>query len=384
MPRKICVVVTARPSYSRIRSALHAIRAHPDLELQLIVAASALLERYGSACDVIERDGFKIDRRVYMVMEGENLITSAKSVGFGLAEMATVFDDLRPDIVITIADRFETMATAVASSYMHIPLAHVQGGEITGSIDEKVRHAVTKLADYHLVASDQAAVRVVRMGEVEERVFVTGCPSIDLALDFDREPVNFEELFEIHGGVGARLDLAEPYIVVMQHPVTTEYARARQDVEETLEAILECGIPALWFWPNVDAGSDGTSRGIRAFRERHDLPHVHFFKNLPPETFLRVLDGSCGIVGNSSVAIRECEALGIPAVNIGNRQAGRDRGANVVDIDYDRAAIVAAVRRLVPRRRVPSQGIYGDGKAGPRIADVLARVPLSTEKRLAY
>jgi len=384
MPRKICVVVTARPSYSRIRSALHAIRAHPDLELQLIVAASALLERYGSACDVIERDGFKIDRRVYMVMEGENLITSAKSVGFGLAEMATVFDDLRPDIVITIADRFETMATAVASSYMHIPLAHVQGGEITGSIDEKVRHAVTKLADYHLVASDQAAVRVVRMGEVEERVFVTGCPSIDLALDFDREPVNFEELFEIHGGVGARLDLAEPYIVVMQHPVTTEYARARQDVEETLEAILECGIPALWFWPNVDAGSDGTSRGIRAFRERHDLPHVHFFKNLPPETFLRVLDGSCGIVGNSSVAIRECEALGIPAVNIGNRQAGRDRGANVVDIDYDRAAIVAAVRRLVPRRRVPSQGIYGDGKAGPRIADILARVPLSTEKRLAY
>jgi len=384
MPRKICVVVTARPSYSRIRSALHAIRAHPDLELQLIVAASALLERYGSACDVIERDGFKIDRRVYMVMEGENLITSAKSVGFGLAEMATVFDDLRPDIVITIADRFETMATAVASSYMHIPLAHVQGGEITGSIDEKVRHAVTKLADYHLVASDQAAVRVVRMGEVEERVFVTGCPSIDLTLEFDREPVGFEELFETHGGVGARLDLAEPYIVVMQHPVTTEYARARQDVEETLEAILECGIPALWFWPNVDAGSDGTSRGIRAFRERHDLPHVHFFKNLPPETFLRVLDGSCGIVGNSSVAIRECEALGIPAVNIGNRQAGRDRGANVVDIDYDRAAIVAAVRRLVPRRRVPSQGIYGDGKAGPRIADVLARVPLSTEKRLAY
>ena len=208
MSRKICVVVTARPSYSRIRSALHAIRAHPDLELQLIVAASALLDRYGNACEVIESDGFKVDRRVYMVMEGENLITSAKSVGFGLAEMATAFDGLRPDIVITIADRFETMATAVASSYMNIPLAHVQGGEITGSIDEKVRHAVTKLADYHLVASDQAGVRVVRMGENEERVFVTGCPSIDLALEFDREPMKLEELFETHGGVGARIDLA--------------------------------------------------------------------------------------------------------------------------------------------------------------------------------
>ena len=384
MSRKVCVVITARPSYSRIRSAMHAIRAHPELELQLVVAASALLERYGSASTVMEKDGFEIDRRVYMVLEGENLITSAKSVGFGMAEMATALDGLRPDIVITVADRYETMATAVASSFMHIPLAHVQGGEITGSIDEKVRHAVTKLADYHLVASEQAATRVIRMGEVEERVFVTGCPSIDLALEFAREPVDLEGLFESHGGVGARLDLAEPFIVVMQHPVTTEYARARHDVEETLNAILECEIPTLWFWPNVDAGSDGTSGGIRAFRERHALPHVHFFKNLPPETFLRVLVSSCGIVGNSSVAIRECEALGVPAVNIGNRQAGRDRGANVVDVDYDKSAIAAAVRRLVPRQQIPSQRIYGDGKAGPRIADVLARVPLSTEKRLAY
>lgn len=384
MPRKICVVVTARPSYSRIRSALHAIRDHPDLELQLVVAASALLERYGSASKVMEQDGFEIDRRVYMVLEGENLITSAKSVGFGLAEMATAFDGLKPDIVVTIADRFETIATAIAASYMNIPLAHIQGGEITGSIDEKVRHAVTKLADYHLVSSDQAATRVVRMGEVEDRVFVTGCPSIDLALDAVREPVILDELIGSYGGVGARPDLTGPYVVVMQHPVTTEYSRAAQDITQTLMAVHDCGIPALWFWPNVDAGSDGTSGAIRKFREEYELPHVHFFKNLPPEVFLRVLNSSCGIVGNSSVAIRECEALGIPAVNIGGRQAGRDRGANVVEVGYDKDEIAAALRGLVPLRRVPSQGVYGDGKAAPRIADVLARVPLQTEKRLAY
>lgn len=257
MTRKVCVAVTARPSYSRIRSALHAIRAHPDLELQLVVAASALLDRYGNASKVIESDGFEIDRRVYMIMEGENLITSAKSVGFGLAEMATAFDNLRPDIVVTVADRFETMATAVAASYMHIPLAHVQGGEITGSIDEKVRHAVTKLADYHLVSSDPAAARVVRMGELEERVFVTGCPSIDIAVETMRESVNLEELVGLHGGVGAPVDLSGNYIVVMQHPVTTEYAQARAHVEETLQAVLECDLPTLWFWPNVDAGSTG-------------------------------------------------------------------------------------------------------------------------------
>src|SRR5918997_4639961 len=157
MKRKICVVITARPSYARIRTALEAIRAHPDLELQLVVAASALLDRYGNAVTVIEREGFRIDRQVYMVVEGENLVTSAKSTGFGLAELATVFNDLRPDAVITVADRYETMATAVAASYMNIPLVHVQGGEVTGSIDEKVRHAITKLADVHFVACQQAA-----------------------------------------------------------------------------------------------------------------------------------------------------------------------------------------------------------------------------------
>src|SRR5687767_12114612 len=158
--RKICVVVTARPSYSRIRTALQAIGEHRDLELQLVVAASALLDRYGAAIQVIERDGFTIAARVYMVLEGENLVTSAKSTGLGLVELATVFDNLKPDAVVTIADRYETLATAVAAAYMNIPLVHVQGGEVTGSIDEKVRHAVTKLSNLHLVSTPLAAERV--------------------------------------------------------------------------------------------------------------------------------------------------------------------------------------------------------------------------------
>jgi len=181
MKRKVCVVVTARPSYSRIKTALKAIEEHPHLELQLVVAASALLERYGSAVRYIEDDGFKISARVYMVLEGENLASMAKTTGLGLLELATVFDNLRPDVVVTVADRYETLATAVAASYMNIPVAHVQGGEVTGSIDEKVRHAVTKLADLHLVSSKNAAERVIKMGEDPASVHITGCPSIDLA-----------------------------------------------------------------------------------------------------------------------------------------------------------------------------------------------------------
>lgn len=383
MKRKICVVVTARPSYARIRTALEAIRAHPDLELQLVVSASALLDRYGNAVRVIEDEGFRVDRRVYMIVEGENLVTSAKSTGFGLAELATVFDDLRPDAVVTIADRFETMATAVAAAYMNIPLVHVQGGEVTGSIDEKVRHAITKLADLHLVSTEKAAERVIRMGERPDAVFVTGCPSIDLAKRAIAQPLA-NPVAQAYGGVGANVDLTGPYIVVLQHPVTTEYEQSRRHIEETLHAVRDAGLPTLWFWPNVDAGSDGTSKGIRAFREQHSLPHAHFLKNLPPEEFVRVVYGSRCIVGNSSMAIRECSWLGVPAVNIGNRQADRERGANVEDVPYDRHAILDAIRRQAARGRLPSDPVYGDGSAGQRIAAILAEVPLRFEKRLTF
>jgi len=351
MIRKICVVVTARPSYSRIRSVLEAVREHPGLELQLVVAASALLDRYGNAHKIIESEGFKIDRRVYMIIEGENLVTSAKSTGFGLAELATVFDNLRPDAVVTVADRFETLATAISASYLNIPLVHIQGGEVTGSIDEKVRHAITKLADLHFVATEKAAERVIRMGEQPERVFVTGCPSIDVVhRALGSAAIPRERLFDEYGGVGERIDLSQGYIVVLQHPVTTEHDESRHNVVETLHAVVDCGLPAIWFWPNVDAGSDGTSKGIRSFRENHELPRIHFFKNLPPEDFLRLVNDSLCIVGNSSVGIRECSHMGTPTINIGSRQQGRERGANTLDVPYERGAILAAIHRAVKGR----------------------------------
>ena len=385
MPRKVCVVVTARPSYSRIRTALEAIRAHPDLELQLVVAASALLDRYGNAVEVIAQEGFEIDRQVYMILEGENLVTSAKSTGLGIAELATVFDGLKPDMVVTVADRFETMATAVAASYMNLPLVHVQGGEVTGSIDEKVRHAITKLADIHLVSCGPARERVIRMGEVPGRVFVTGCPSIDLAREaMAAEPRQVKDTLSNYGGVGADVDVSEGYIVVLQHPVTTEYGLASEHVRKTLQAVHHGRWPTLWFWPNVDAGSDGTSSAIRQYRERHPLWQIHFYKNLKPMDFLSILINSRGIVGNSSVAIRECAYMGVPAVNIGSRQQGRDRGRNVRDVDYDTVAIGRAIGEMYEQGERPQDMIYGDGTAGRQIADTLATCDLSIEKMLTY
>jgi bifunctional UDP-N-acetylglucosamine 2-epimerase / N-acetylmannosamine kinase len=384
MRRKACVVITARPSYSRIKSALTAINNNPDLELQIVIAASALLDRYGTAVDFIENDGFQVAARVYMVLEGENPTSMAKTTGIGLLELATVFDNLKPDLVVTIADRYETIATAIAASYMNIPVVHIQGGEVTGSIDEKVRHAVTKLADLHLVSTRCAAHRVERMGEETRKIFVTGCPSIDLAAEILPHPeLNFNP-FEKYGGVGDLEKILNGYLVVMQHPVTTEYGLAREQVMKTLEAVHEIGLPALWFWSNVDAGADGTSNGIRTFRETVKPRNMHFFKNMSPTDFLRLLYNSKCLVGNSSVGIRECSYLGVPVVNIGTRQTGRERGRNVLDVDYDFGDIQSAVREQVRHGRFDCDKLYGDGKAGERISHLLATTPLGIQKMLSY
>lgn len=386
MKRKVCVVVTARPSYSRIKTALQAIQSHADLELQLVVTASALLDRYGNAVINIERDGFQVAARVFSVLEGENPTIMAKTTGVGLLELSTVFENLKPDVVVTVADRYETISTAIASAYMNIPLAHVQGGEVTGSIDEKVRHAITKLADLHFVSNECAAQRVIRMGEESSSVHITGCPSIDIAAEILESPTLDFDPFARYGGVGDCAKLDSGYLVVMQHPVTTEYELSRQQITETLYAVRDIDTPVLWFWPNVDAGSDGTSRGIRSFRELERPSHIHFFKNMMPEDFLRLLYNSRGLIGNSSVGIRECAFLGVPTVNIGTRQAGRDRGRNVIDVDYDRHQIREAIVHHLTHNngRTETDHIYGDGNAGKRIAEVLANAPLTIEKRLTY
>lgn len=383
--RKICVVITARPSYSRIKTALTAIKKHSKLELQLVVAGSALLDRYGNAVDYIENDGFKIDAKVFMVLEGENKTSMAKTTGLGVMELANTFYNLKPDAVVTIADRFETLATSIAASYQNIPLIHIQGGEVTGNIDEKVRHANTKLADIHLVASEEAKVRVIKMGEDDSYVFNTGCPSIDIAHQVSKSPkLNFNPITK-YGGVGNSINWKDGYIVVMQHPVTTEYSQAKKNILTTLKVVHNLGIPAFWFWPNVDAGSDGTSNGIRSYREINKPENIHFFKNMIPEDFLRLLLNSKCLVGNSSVGIRECAYLGVPVVNIGTRQNGRARGNNVIDVSYEEKEIKSAILNRIDAKDVISNDtIYGDGNSGEKIADILAGIKLRFHKTISY
>ncbi len=380
--RKVCIVVFSRANYGRIKSVLRAVNDHPDLELQLVLGASALLQRFGNVRDVIETDGFTPTSMVHTIVEGETPTTMAKSTGLGVIELATQFENLKPDVVLTVADRFETIATAIAASYMNIPVAHTQGGEVTGSIDESVRHAVTKLAHIHFPATERARDFVVRMGEHPDTVHLTGCPSIDLVahLDLKLPP----DLFVRYKGVGAEIDPEKPYLVVLQHPVTTEYGHGFRQINETLEAVRAIGMPTVWLWPNVDAGSDDVSKGLRMAREQGRAQNIHFYRNFSPEDYARLISNAACLAGNSSSALREGVYLGVPAVNIGTRQGGREHGPNVMHAPYARDAIEAAIRRQLAHGRYPRDLMFGDGTAGQQIADALARADIKIQKRLAY
>lgn len=382
--RKLCAVITARPSYSRIKSALSAIQQHSLLELQIVLAGPALLTKYGNIDDVLHDDGFTVNERVFTVLDGENITSMAKTVGIGLVELSNIFYHLKPDMVLVIADRFETISVSIAAAYQNIPLVHVQGGEITGSIDEKVRHANTKFADIHLVCNYRAKKIVERLGEDPEYVFNTGCPSIDLAAEVLKKPkLNFDP-YKKYGGLGNRPDYSNGYVVVLQHPVTTEYQDARKQIEETLQAVKDLKIPAFWFSPNADAGTDAVAASIRYFRENYDMSHVHFFDNMVPDDFLRLVYNSKCLIGNSSMGIRECSFMGVPVVNIGSRQLGRERGCNIIDVESDKTAIMNAVYYWLANDKPEQSFVYGNGEAGKRMAEVLATVPLRYSKILKF
>ena len=380
--RKVCVVVNSRANYGRIKSVLKAIKDQPDLDLQLIAGASALLWRFGNVAHQIHEDGFKIDLVVYSIVEGENPTTMAKSTGMGIMELATQFENLKPNVVITVADRFETMATAIAASYMNIPLAHTQGGEVTGSIDESVRHAITKLAHIHFPATKKARENIIRMGEDPEKVFLTGCPAIDIVADLDLTPT--DDLLKKYKGVGPDLDIHRPYLVVLQHPVTTEYGSGFEQINETLQAIKSIRMQTVWLWPNVDAGSDSISKGLRMFREHEKPDYIHFYRHFSVEDYVRLIANCACLAGNSSSGIREGSFLGVPVVDIGTRQAFRERGSNCTNVGYDHKEIEEAIRQQIKNGPYPSDKTYGDGKAGKRIADILSKVNIKIQKRLMY
>lgn len=369
---RVAVVVSARPSWAKLATVCDAVVAR-GLDLQVVCCASALLERYGRVASVIAQK-FAVAEEVYSVYEGETLETSAKETGALCSALASCFQRLKPDVVIVCADRHEVLAIAQAAAYLHITLCHLQGGEASGSIDSKVRHSITQLADIHCVSTQRAAMRVYGLTG-SDHIHHTGCPSMDLAKQAVSDPaVTSDEL----GGAGAPIDLTQPFVIVLQHPVTSEAASAGEQMEATLSALGYIRgtrhVQVLALWPGEDAGASAISKVLRR------MSWLHTVRNLPPQRFLRLLTQSACLIGNSSAGIREASYLGVPVVNLGSRQQGRERGPNVIDVhQWSELQIQAAMERQLDHGPYPKSSLYGKGDAGERIANVLVGVRDATE-----
>ncbi|MDC0328971.1 UDP-N-acetylglucosamine 2-epimerase [Candidatus Pelagibacter sp.] len=382
MTKKIMVVINNRANYSRIRSVLVELRKK-NITIQLITNSAANLSKYGDLLNIIKKDKFKIHSKIYSVVEGEIPQTMTKSAGLIVLELSALLEKFKPDLVLTIADRFETLPIAIAASYMNIPIAHTQGGEQTGSIDESVRHATTKLSQIHFPSTKKSMENIIKMGEDKKNVYLTGCPSLDLIPN--KIPKLDKSFFKKYRYVGNLTDYKKPYIVILQHPVTTEFKNTSKQIIETINAIKNITKQIVWLWPNVDAGSDAISKKIRTFREENNPKNISFYKNFSPVDFLRLIDNADCFLGNSSSAIREGSYLGVPSVNIGSRQSNREKSKNVIDVDYNAKKILNAVNYQIKHGKYKKDNLYGDRNAGLRIANIIKKIKkINIQKKLNY
>jgi UDP-hydrolysing UDP-N-acetyl-D-glucosamine 2-epimerase len=378
--RRICFPITNRSYYGRSQLLIRKLHAHPEIELELMLGGSILLDKYSRhIADDIEAGGFSITASLFNVIEGGNHVAMAKTACLTALEFTNGLHAQDPDIVLICGDRFEQLAIAMAAAYLNKTIAHIEGGDVSGSIDESVRHAITKLAHVHFVTNADAERRVQAMGEDPQYVFNTGSLDVELAARVDA-PITTAV---VNGyGVGHMVDVTQPFLMVMQHPVTTD-SDNRQHLEETLRAVSMLGMPAIWFWPNVDAGTGEMAERIRHFREHPAAAAapIRFITNVRAGEFVALLKATACVVGNSSAGIKECSYLGTPVVNTGVRQQGRLHAENVVHVGHDADEICRAVVAQVSHGRYPTSLIYYRPDASQAIVDVLASMQLYTQKR---
>lgn len=385
--RRVFVFLGSRANYSSLKSVMKYINDSEKFELFLVVGASAILDKYGEVINLVEKDGFHVNEKLYMIIEGETPETMAKSTGLGLIELSGILMKYKPDFTLLVGDRFEMLSAAIASAYNNIPIVHTMGGEVSGSIDESIRHAITKLAHIHFPANELARKRILQMGENEDFVFNFGCPRIDTVKEILNNPFQIEEMNKYIRliGVGDVFNIDNKFLLLSQHPVTTEYGEGKNQISETLKAVreisIERNVPVLVLWPNSDAGSDDVSSGIRIFREKYDEKNFHYFKNIPLESYIWLMEKTLCLVGNSSSGIREGAFIGTPVVNIGTRQNDRARGKNVLDTDYKYKEIKNAIETQIKHGKYISENIYGDGNAGKQIVEVLEDIDVKIQKK---
>ncbi len=377
---KICFVIVNRANYGRVRILLKKLNKNPKFKLQLVLCSSTVLYKYGNINEVIRKDRLKPNFKIHSNFEGENLISMTKSAGHLISDLTTCFENLNPDMIVTIGDRFETIATAITATYLNKYLVHIQGGELSGSIDESIRHAVTKFAHLHLAATNKSRKNIIQMGENPKNVFNVGCPSID-----EISKINFNKKVNLldksyGGGTGNLVDLRKKYLICLVHPNTKNYKDNEKLINNVINSLIKLKMQCIFLWPNIDAGSNFISKKLRSLQQNlKENLKINFYKNFENDDYYRLLKNSSCLVGNSSSGIRESSYLGVPVVNIGDRQQHRERGKNVLDVKNDEKAILKAIK-VQSNKRFKSQKIYGDGNSSDRMIKILSSVDNNINK----
>lgn len=370
--RTIGVVTVGRSDYTICRPILRRINDDPELRLHLIVAGMHLAPEFGLTVNTITAEGFTIAERVELLRSSDTPEGIANSIGLGVIGFARAYARTRPDLLVVAGDRFEMHAAALAALPFTIPVAHVHGGELTeGAFDDALRHSLTKLSHLHFVSTEAYARRVLQMGEEPWRVLVSGAPSLETL-----RTTTLLDRRELERRFGLRLDGAP--LVVTYHPVTLEYADAERQIRQLLEALEAFELPIVFTPPNADTQGRVIRRAIEAFVAEH--PAAQLVENFGPQGYFSLMALAAAMVGNSSSGLVEAPSFGLPVVNIGTRQDGRIRAANVIDVGYHREEIIRAIRQVLgPAFRSGLRGQpnpYGDGHAAEIIASALQQVPL--------
>jgi GDP/UDP-N,N'-diacetylbacillosamine 2-epimerase (hydrolysing) len=372
--RRILGVTGIRSEYDIMSSVFRAIADHPELDLQLVVTGAHLSDAFGHTVDEIRADGFVIADEIQNLLNGDQASFRVKGLAIQLQGLVQTIERVKPDILLVLGDREESMTTALAGAYMNIPVAHIAGGDrVIGNVDDQVRHAVTKLAHIHLVTNAESQDRILRLGEQDFRVFNVGNPGLDRLLD-----VPFIDCAELSQRLGFSIAEDEPLIMVIQHVISTEIDQAYKQMKATLDAVAELGVKTILSYPNSDAGGQQI---IRAIREYESLNFLHTAKNIPRLEFVNLMRRAGVLLGNSSAGILEAPLLKLPVINVGNRQLGRLHAENVQFVPHDKDRIVAAAQRALfdPAYKATVNSCknpYGDGKSSARIAGILAKIAL--------
>jgi UDP-N-acetylglucosamine 2-epimerase (non-hydrolysing)/GDP/UDP-N,N'-diacetylbacillosamine 2-epimerase (hydrolysing) len=370
--RTIGVVTVSRSDYGHYLPVLRKIQADPDLNLHLIAGGMHLSPEYGMTAEEIEKDGFKIDERIEFLLSSDTPQGIAKSMGLGTIGFAQAYSRNCPDILLVLGDRFEMHAAAVAALPFKIPIAHIHGGEITeGAFDDALRHSMTKLSHFHFVATEEYRGRVIQMGEEPWRVILSGAPGLD-----NIHTVDIYQPHELEAEFG--LCVKSPPLLVTFHPVTLEYEDTEWHLRELFSALSDCEMPIIVTQPNADTEGRTAALMMREFALGHS--QVQFVENLGTRGYFSLMSYAAAMVGNSSSGLIEAPSFGLPVVNIGNRQSGRIKARNVIDVDYGRNAILSGIESAInPKFRENLQTLtnpYGDGHSAERIVLELKKVKL--------